>query len=558
MKTRGKLGKLAVLAIMGCLLFGLATLATGQSDPTVNSTIVPRLIRFGGLARDLNSKPLTGTIGITFALYKDQEGGASLWTETQNVQPDAKGNYTVQLGATQPDGMPTNIFASGEARWLGVQISGQSEQSRVLLLAVPYAMKAADAETIGGLPASAFMRANPESSSESGSSAAENGAGSAIAAAGGSGALKESPQANKAVTTPGGKAGYFPLFTSASVVADSNLFQSASGAYKGDVGIGTAAPGSVLTVEGATNWGQIEIVGPSSAEASIGFRPSNVGKGGSGDWLIGTNTDASPAEGFAIQNAEGPSLLDIDASGNVYIGTNALGPGVHMAGGLEISGSGDSILVGQFEGINSFAVNPDPTSSGAGWTLWDNAAATWTPGITQERGNVSIAGNLSKAGGSFKIDHPLDPANKYLYHSFVESPDMMNIYNGSVTTDTEGNATIQMPDWFDALNRDFRYQLTVIGQPAQAYVSQELANRQFSIKTDKSNVKVSWQITGIRQDAWANAHRIPVEVAKPAGERGLYLHPELFGAPADKGIAAHHSAMTQTTKQLQQTHTTSR
>jgi len=133
---------------------------------------------------------------------------------------------------------------------------------------------------------------------------------------------------------------------------------------------------------------------------------------------------------------------------------------------------------------------------------------------------------------------------------------MMNIYNGNVTTDANGNATIQMPDWFQALNQDFRYQLTVIGQFAQAYVSSELANQQFSIKTDKPNVKVSWQITGIRHDAWANAHRTVVEVDK-AEERGYYLHPELFGAPAEKSIAAlRHPGMLKAPKppgQLPQT-----
>jgi len=154
-------------------------------------------------------------------------------------------------------------------------------------------------------------------------------------------------------------------------------------------------------------------------------------------------------------------------------------------------------------------------------------------------GDVNVTGNLSKGGGSFKIDHPLDPANKYLYHSFVESPDMMNIYNGNVITDAQGNAVVRLPDWFETLNRDFRYQLTVIGQFAQAIVAGEIANRQFSIKTDKPSVKVSWQVTGIRQDAWANAHRIPVEELKPEKERGLYLHPELFGAAAEKSITAH-------------------
>ncbi len=104
-------------------------------------------------------------------------------------------------------------------------------------------------------------------------------------------------------------------------------------------------------------------------------------------------------------------------------------------------------------------------------------------------GNVYVSGTLSKAGGSFKIDDPLDPANKYLSHSFVESPDMMNIYNGNVVTDGNGNATVTMPDYFDALNRDFRYQLTVIGQFAQAIVASEMSDRTFSIKTDKPNVE---------------------------------------------------------------------
>jgi trimeric autotransporter adhesin len=153
-------------------------------------------------------------------------------------------------------------------------------------------------------------------------------------------------------------------------------------------------------------------------------------------------------------------------------------------------------------------------------------------------GNVDVDGTLSKAAGSFKIDHPLDPANKYLYHSFVESPDMMNVYNGNVVTDGQGKAVVQMPEWFEALNRDFRYQLTAIGQFAQAMIADEIANHSFTIQTDKPNVKVSWQVTGIRQDAYANAHRIPVEQLKTGRESGLYLHPELFGAPPEKSIAA--------------------
>jgi hypothetical protein len=113
---------------------------------------------------------------------------------------------------------------------------------------------------------------------------------------------------------------------------------------------------------------------------------------------------------------------------------------------------------------------------------------------------------------------------------------MKNMYDGTVTTDAQGDAVINLPEWFEVLNRDFRYQLTVVGQFAQAIVASEVSNHQFSIKTDKPKVKVSWQVTGIRQDAWANAHRIPVEKEKPEVERGSYLHPELYGAPEEKGI----------------------
>ena len=115
-------------------------------------------------------------------------------------------------------------------------------------------------------------------------------------------------------------------------------------------------------------------------------------------------------------------------------------------------------------------------------------------------GDVQIDGTLSKSGGSFKIDHPQDPANKYLVHSFVESPDMMNIYNGNVTTDNSGIAEVSLPSYFEALNIDFRYQLTVIGQFAQAIIKEEISGNHFTIQTDKPNVKVSWQVTGVRND----------------------------------------------------------
>jgi hypothetical protein len=117
---------------------------------------------------------------------------------------------------------------------------------------------------------------------------------------------------------------------------------------------------------------------------------------------------------------------------------------------------------------------------------------------------------------------------------------MMNVYNGNIVTNSKGFAIVALPDYFEALNRDFRYQLTVIGQFAQAIVSREIKGNRFTIRTNAPLVKVSWQVTGVRHDAWANAHRIPNEVDKPEAERGHYLHPELFGASETQRVRPSH------------------
>jgi hypothetical protein len=152
-------------------------------------------------------------------------------------------------------------------------------------------------------------------------------------------------------------------------------------------------------------------------------------------------------------------------------------------------------------------------------------------------GNVNIAGILTKTAGSFKIDHPLDPENKYLQHSFVESPDMMNIYNGVIVLDAGGEAVVELPDYFQALNKDFRYQLTAIGVPApNLHIAEKISGNRFKIAGGSSGMEVSWQVTGIRQDPYANAHRIEVEVEKTGKERGKYLSPKEYGMPEAMGI----------------------
>ncbi len=165
------------------------------------------------------------------------------------------------------------------------------------------------------------------------------------------------------------------------------------------------------------------------------------------------------------------------------------------------------------------------------------AYAGYFKGDVKVTGDLYVNGTVSKSGGSFRIDHPLDPANKYLYHSFVESPDMKNIYDGVTTTDANGFATVELPSYFQELNKDFRYQLTCIGTFAQAIISKKVDGNQFQIQTDKPGVEVSWQVTGIRKDPYAEAHRIEVEVEKTGFEKGKYTHPELYGQPESLKIA---------------------
>jgi hypothetical protein len=147
------------LRAAGAALFFSCICLWAQNNPS--NSVVPKLIPFSGTMGETSGKPSNSIVGVTFAFYKDEQGGVPLWLETQNIQLDATGHYTASLGATKPDGLPLDLFTSGEARWLGVQPEGQPEQTRVLLMAVPYAVKAADAATVGGLPPSAFVLAAP-------------------------------------------------------------------------------------------------------------------------------------------------------------------------------------------------------------------------------------------------------------------------------------------------------------------------------------------------------------------------------------------------------------
>ena len=822
---RTRLSVVLVVGIFTCL----AAVAQQSAPAAEPSGAVPPLVNFASTLSDINSKPIVGVTGVTFLRYKDQLGGSPLWMETQTVTTDENGRYSVTLGSGSATGLPATLFVAGESRWLAVQPHGETEQPRVLLLSVPYALKAGDAATVGGLPASAFVLAN--------SSAAASKSSNSIPSASATG--KVATPANPAVTGKG-TLNFIPMWDSASDIINSVIFQKASG-----IGIETTTPAASLDVNGktdirdaltlfpkgtdnalfvsgtsfkVTSTGLVTFVSgqtfPGTGKGTITGVTTAAGSGLSGGGTTGTlslkvlaagitnamlqnpkvTLNATPAGGLTAPgamtlgntytiglktcstnqvlqysgtvwncatiggsgtitgvtagtdltgggttgsvtlnvdttkvpqlaaantfsgterfnanvgigaapftnaytplalggatnfgtwlslansstgghtwnilsagggNAEGAGNLgitDLTGTGTIWLegnanitsnltvtgtsagstlnadvlGINAGGPTPGLLFGAGGSGEGIasnrtigftkygldfytnytsrmSVLQGGQVGIgtqnpsaqlavvsssNSHAAiyvqsadagsgsgqsgadgedvygsSGDPTSGSSfggtgvvgygggggnggtgaifqggdgtigGFGVVGISGNTTGGGFDQEAGyfigNVAATGEIDSGDSVAKMDHPLDPASKYLSHSAVVSSDMKTMYDGTVTTDASGQAVVELPDWFEALNRDFRYQLTVIGQFAQAMVATKIANHQFAIRTDKPNVEVSWQITGIRQDAWANAHRTPVELEKPDREKGFYLHPELYGAPQEQAI----------------------
>jgi len=134
-------------------------------------------------------------------------------------------------------------------------------------------------------------------------------------------------------------------------------------------------------------------------------------------------------------------------------------------------------------------------------------------------GNLNVKGKITAGTKDFRIDHPIDPDNKYLYHASVESSEMTNIYSGNVKLDRKGEAVVELPGWFEALNGDFRYQLTCLGGFAPVYIAREIHNNRFKIAGGLPGIRVSWQVTGVRHDAWAQAHPLRVEEEKTLAEK---------------------------------------
>jgi Chaperone of endosialidase len=385
-----------------------------NGQPAANSSTpaaVPRLVNFSGKAINDQGKAVVGIVGITCSIYKDQYEGAPLWMETQNVNADARGNYTVQLEAMSTEGLPLDLFTSGEARWLGVRLNGGEEQPRVLLLSVPYALKAADAQTLGGLPASAFMLAAPASGAAP--AALSNAASDVVQPA----------------VAGSGTADYVPLWTpNGSTLGDSVVFQSGTGTAA-KIGINTKTPASTLDVNGAgTVRGNLSLPATGTATAAAGknsqpatltasaynstskaavaqnFRwqaepagNNTATPSGTVNLLYSSGTAAAAETGLKI-NSKGQLTF---ARGQTFPGTGA-GTITGVSAGTGLSGGGSSGnvtlnntgLLGLTAGTGiAVGSGQTPTVSVSGVPLLganNLFAGSNAPGITQMNGSVGI------------------------------------------------------------------------------------------------------------------------------------------------------------------------
>ena len=385
----------AVMFVMG--LFGAGSApqnASAQASALTQS--VPRLVTFSGVVKDQAGKPRTGTVGITFAIYKDQEGGSPLWLETQNVSLDEQGHYTVLLGSTKSDGLPLELFTSGEPRWLGlqVQLSGEVEQPRVLLVSVPYALKAAEAETLGGMPASSFVLAAPPAGTVTSQPSALNattvGAASASPLLGGSGTQNIVAKFDS---------------TGTNVINSSITDNGTAVSTMESVGIGTATPGAQLDVQATTTTGQnalnstVLLSNPNPITGSIVSAMNLQFEDNSHN----TNLSKQPLRMAYIREpgaTGGVSAFDTVFTSSSFIQSNA--PYTLRALNVE----GPNVSAGQTLGTFYGAYFGAPNASGTTGTVTNNfvlvteaGAGNVGFGTTTPTQRLEVAGNLKISGG---------------------------------------------------------------------------------------------------------------------------------------------------------------
>jgi|HubBroStandDraft_2_1064218.scaffolds.fasta_scaffold17563_1 hypothetical protein len=369
-----------------CLLLICPVMSLMAQQIATADGVVPSVMKFTGTLSGADGKPLTGTQGVTFLLYKEETGGPPLWIETQNVQADKSGRYSVMLGSATSSGLPAAAFSAGEARWLGVQPSGEAEQPRTLLVSVPYALKALDAETLGGRPASAFMIAPA-----AGSSAQE------------AKVVPAAEQANELVCSSGTacKTGFVPLFATnggSAKVTDSIVTQSGAAVkVNGSANVISKASAPALVGQSSgTNAVSDGVDGVTSSGTASGVAGINNGNGVGVYGTGGTGVYGIGNSGYGIYGISNSSHGVVGLSnGNFYgvVGEGG-GAGVYGSGGYGVLGYGTSGFGMYGQHVGASILGSEIPYAG----IW---------GDTNTLGAAGVAGTgMDGIGGIFLNDSP--------------------------------------------------------------------------------------------------------------------------------------------------------
>jgi hypothetical protein len=517
-------------------------------------------ITYQGTLEDSGS-PANGMYDMRFTLSDAPVLGLALQFIDIADVPVVDGLFEVELDFN--DG-----HFNGADRWLGVRVEAVSLSPRTKINYAPYAIRATNAQQAN----LAFDLNAPWISTDSdpiinatstgntaitGRSANTTGTNPGVYGRTDSGSSNAAGVFGEVTdTTPGG-------FSAGVRGVNNGTGFSGVGLYGSHAGFGYGVYGTVpggVGVFGSTNngfglWGQ--------STSNIGAYARTT----SGNAALQAEHADEDTEAFLATDEYGVEAYNnvTDGAGTAIFGsggrTGIYGEAINGGFGPSLTRTGVQGFAGGFStgadtfyGVHGFGQAPASGGSRTAYGVYGGAQVgnsvntaygvygeTFGPGGTKFagyfQGNVHVAGTLSKSSGSFKIDHPLDPENQYLSHSFVESPDMMNIYNGVITLDADGKAIVELPDYFEALNRDFRYQLTAMGAPMpNLYIASEISANQFAIAGGAPNSRVSWEITGVRQDPSALAHPIIVEEPKPEHHKGKFLDPEAYGFDDERAI----------------------
>lgn len=477
--------------------------------------------------------PANGTYDIQVLLFDAAAAGGQVGaTQTLNDVVVSNGIFT----ATVDFGAQMN----GDARWVELRVRPGNSAGAYTIIAPRTAIEAT--------PYAQALRLPLTESVNSGSTLID------ITNEGTVGSVMRLTSAGPSGNFPGG---FFQPVLSADTDDGNGIFAltSAGGAYalyavssgsggRAIVGVNSAPTGRVSTLNitdaaNTSNALEVTTVGLGNAGRFVNSNEASevptlfATTEGAGD-TIPTGTQLN---GIAIRG-EGNGLRGIGVSGK---GASAGVFGSASTGGAGVYGrtTGGSTQNGITAGVRGDG-NGAGTAAIAGFNnlgtaIYGQSSGTNNAGFFS--GNVLVTGDLQVNGSkNFKIDHPLDPANKYLIHAAIESNEMKNIYDGVAVIGADGTVTVTLPSYFYALNIEYRYQLTCIGGHAPVFVAEEINKNQFKIGGGKPGMKVSWQVTGVRNDAAAVSKPLQVELDKVGREIGKYINPEAFGQPLTKSI----------------------